>query len=191
MNQFVFKSLVFSISMFLSFSVALAETKPPVEGGVLPGIVLSVPENTEDQQYLGFSGDGTFAISKIKAEVVIIQVFSMYCPHCQADAPEANRLYKKITTDDQLKDKIKLIGIAIGNSAFETAHFQKTYKVKFPLFSDGDYAIHKKLGDVRTPYYIGVKIKKGKKPVVFYSKLGGVKDADQFLTTILSKSGLK
>ena len=55
-----------------------AEIKPPAEGGILPGIILRVPENSELQQYLGVAGKETFAIPEIKAEVVIIEIFSMY-----------------------------------------------------------------------------------------------------------------
>ncbi len=55
-----------------------AENKPPAEGGVLPEIVLSVPEKPELQQYLGVTGKKTFTIPEIKAEVVIIEIFSMY-----------------------------------------------------------------------------------------------------------------
>ena len=57
---------------------AVAEIKPPAEGGILPQIVLSVPENLELQQYLGVAGKKTFTIPEIKAEVVIIEIFSMY-----------------------------------------------------------------------------------------------------------------
>ena len=58
--------------------VAVAEIKPPAEGGILPEIILRVPENSELQQYLGLAGKETFAIPEIKAEVVIIEIFSMY-----------------------------------------------------------------------------------------------------------------
>jgi hypothetical protein len=57
---------------------AVAEIKPPAEGGILPQIVLSVPENLELQQYLGVAGKKTFTIPEIKAEVVLIEIFSMY-----------------------------------------------------------------------------------------------------------------
>ena len=58
--------------------VAVAEIEPPAEGGMLPEIILRVPENLELQKYLGVSGQETFAIPEIKAEVIIIEIFSMY-----------------------------------------------------------------------------------------------------------------
>jgi hypothetical protein len=55
-----------------------ADTSPPAEGGILPPIDLGVPQSTEYQQYLGLSGKKTFTIPEIKAEVVLIEIFSMY-----------------------------------------------------------------------------------------------------------------
>jgi hypothetical protein len=57
---------------------AVAEIKPPAEGGILPEIILSAPENLELQQYLGLTGKKTFTIPEIEAEVVLIEIFSMY-----------------------------------------------------------------------------------------------------------------
>ena len=55
-----------------------SESQPPPEGGVLPEIILAAPKSPELQEYLGLSGNGTFKIPEIKAEVVIIEIFSMY-----------------------------------------------------------------------------------------------------------------
>ena len=65
-----------SSGVFLTNTAYL--TNPPAEGGELPAIDLAVPQNTEHQEYLGIGGSKTFTIPDIKAEVVLIEIFSMY-----------------------------------------------------------------------------------------------------------------
>ena len=55
-----------------------AGSQPPVVGGVLPEFTLSVPQNDDHQNYLGVGGKEAFSVPEIKAEVVIIEIFSMY-----------------------------------------------------------------------------------------------------------------
>ena len=66
------------ICLFISTVAFGSESQPPPEGGVLPEIILAAPQSPELQEYLGLSGDNTFKIPEIKAEVVIIEIFSMY-----------------------------------------------------------------------------------------------------------------
>jgi hypothetical protein len=47
-------------------------------GGQLPDFQLEVPQDSEQQLYLGVDGKQTFAIPEIRAEVVLIEIFSMY-----------------------------------------------------------------------------------------------------------------
>jgi peroxiredoxin len=101
-----------------------------------------------------------------------------------------NELYRAIEKNADLKDKIKVIGIGAGNSAYEVEVFKKKYNVPFPLLPDQDLSVHKTLGEVRTPYFIGVKINQDGTHKVIYSKLGGFKDSGEFLTTMLKLSGL-
>jgi len=173
----------------MSAATALAQSLQ--KGGQLPSIVLPIPKSAEERGYLGLSGSGTFKIPQIKADVVIIEIFSMYCPYCQKDAPGINELYDMIQEAPDLRDRIKIIGIGAGNSAFEVETFKKTFNVSFPLFPDQDYVIHQACGEVRTPYFIGVKIQRDKSHRIFLSQQGGFPGAQPFLEQILKESDLK
>jgi len=168
-----------------------AANKTPQKGGTLPVVNLPIPKSPAEKSYLGLSGEGSFRIPQIKAKVVIVEIFSMYCPYCQKDAPGVNELYDLIEKDSDLKKKIKLIGIGAGNTPLEVGIYKKTYAVPFPLFPDQDFSIHKACGEVRTPYFIVAKINEDGSDLVVHSQLGEYPGAKLFLELVLKSSGLK
>jgi len=174
------------IGLFVFFIPAAASGLAPGVGGQLPDITLAMPRDSGDKNYLGLSGFGSFSIPRIKTKMVIIEIFSMYCPYCQKEASNVNQLYASIEQNPALKGKIKIIGIGAGNSAYEVGIFKTKYNVPFPLFADGDYVIHKQLGEVRTPYFIVVKINSDGSHRIVYSKLGAFESVDQFLGMVTS-----
>jgi len=180
--------ITFSIS--IQVLPALAANKPPEKGEALPVINLPVPKNAEERNYLGLSGGDLFKIPRIKARAVIVELFSMYCPFCQKDAARVNELYRLIESNPVLKNKIKLIGIGLGNSPYEVEVFKKTYDIPFPLFPDKDFVIHKVCGEVRTPYYMVVKINEDGTHQIVHTQLGNYPGADPFLGVVLEASGL-
>ena len=160
----------------------------PVAGDLFPALQLPVPAGAADKSYLGIRGD-TFLISDVKAKVVLIEVLSMYCPFCQREAPHVNEVFTLIQENPALRDRIKIIGIGAGNSLYETQVYREKYRVPFPVIPDGDYMLHKALGEVRTPYFIGINMD-GSSPRVFFSKLGGFQSPAEFLDQIVRDSGL-
>ena len=52
----------------------------------------------EHQEYLGVSGSPgeLFAVKDIDTDILLIELFSMYCPFCQEEAPSVNELYEMI-----------------------------------------------------------------------------------------------
>jgi peroxiredoxin len=168
-----------------------AQNNPPQTGQPLPEMKLLKPANASELKYLGLSGGGTFTVDQLSAPVAIIQIFSMYCPYCQKDAPNVNRLYNLIENNPTLKGKIKIIGIGAGNSEFEVGTFRKKYKVEFPLIPDADFKIHKIVGEVRTPYFIVVKINGPQKTNVVYSHLGAHENIEAFLAEIIKLADIK
>lgn len=184
-------SFLWSLTLFLLMWATPLTAAPPKVGGALPDITLTAPQDNAEKDYLGWGWGKSFKIPEIKAPYVLIEIFSMYCPYCQGEAPNVNNLYAKIQANPKLKDKLKLIGIGVGNTAFEVKTFKTKYKIPFPLFPDGDYVIHKQVGEVRTPYFIGVQINDDGSTRVIYSRLGVLGDVDQFLTLFTALTDLK
>ncbi len=165
-------SIMLMLMILLGSSVSTAASLPAA-GSVLPDL------------------SPGFSLPKPKDGVVIIEIFSMYCPYCQREAPNVNKLYDKIQANQNLKGKVRLVGIGVGNSSYEVDVFRKRYSISFPLYSDGDFVIHKKLGEPRTPYFIAVKINPDGSHRIFYSKLGELGDVDAFLAEMVRLSGIK
>ena len=180
------------LTLFIATAISAAENSPPKVGSPLPNIELPMLNNPADLQYLGLPAGGkSFKVNQIKAKVAIIQIYSMYCPYCQAEAPNINRLYAAIENSPALKDKIKIIGIGAGNTQFEVGTYKKKYTVAFPLVPDDDFKIHKIMGEVRTPYFIAVKLSHRGQTEVIYSRLGALENIDLFLAQLVKLSGLK
>ncbi len=180
------------IGLCLQSSFVSAEEPQSDHRNVLMKLKLSVPENQKDREYLGIkNSSGKMSLAQIRAEVLIIEIFSMYCPHCQKHAPTANKLYHAIDSRKEFRDKIKYIGIGVGNSKYEVGIFKQKYSPPFPLFDDGAYTIANSLSGIGTPHYVGIRTDNGSKFEVFYSKSGGFTDAEEFLNMIVKESGIQ
>ncbi len=190
MKKFNIFVIVVFVCTIISGGVYAADTTP-AKGETFPEITLTVPEKDAEKAYLGLSGKGTFTLSKIKADLVIIEIFSMYCPYCQKEAPLVNDLFEAVNKNPGLKEKIKMIGIGAGNTPFEIDIFRKQYNIQFPLFADDSFIVHKKVGEVRTPYFFVLKMNADGSNKLIYSKVGTIQDAGQFLKLIQDEAGLK
>lgn len=183
-----FLSVVF-ICMSASINVSAADRVAEL----LPELVLPLPDEAEHLSYLGIKeveGD-TFTIADIKADVVLIELFSMYCPYCQEEAPLINELYEMMQALPESGPSVKLIGIGASNSVFEVNHFRDTYTIDFPLFPDQDMSIYKALSGAGTPGFIGVRIdgKGSGEPQIVLRQSGGFHSKEGFLGELLEYAG--
>jgi thiol-disulfide isomerase/thioredoxin len=178
------------LGFVLVFMSALPLYGSVQHGEVMEQVSLPVPSDQNDRTYLGLGKKaGQFTLRDIDADIVIVEIFSMYCPHCQKHAPTANRLHEIIEADKRTRGRVKLIGIGVGNSAYEVKFFKKKYTVPFPLFDDENSQILNKLTGIRTPTFFGVR-KRGPKVEAFFIEQGPHDDADAFLKDVIRKSGI-
>lgn len=190
MNKRIFVLIVMSCLILFVQSIHAGD-RTPLKGEAFPQIILSVPERAPEKDYLGLTGKGIFKVSQIKAELIILEIFSIYCPYCQREAPNVNELYQIINKRADLKDKIKIIGVGAGNTPFEVDVFRNQYNIQFLLFSDESFTVHKAVGEVRTPYFFVIKNKADGTNKLIYSKVGSIQDPNQFLDLIIKEAGLQ
>jgi hypothetical protein len=178
------------LALLLLCAPALA-AKPKV-GDILPDLLVTAAPLPAEATYLGLApGLKSFRLSQIKAEALLVEIFSMYCPRCQASARSVNEVFKNLTALPQ-GQKLKMLGLGAGNSAFEVNAFRKQYEIPVPLFQDGDYVLHKAFGNAYTPTYMVLKpVPGGKGFQVLYFQEGPFADGQAFLDQILRVSGVQ
>lgn len=165
-------------AMILLVMTVAAAAQPP---RAFPDLALSGPLTDAQKAYLGVTAN-PFRLSEIKADILFIEGYSMYCPICQQDAPALNELFQKLGKADP-EGRIRVIGLGLGNTEFETRFYQDKFSVPFPLFKDEDYAIHKALGEPVAPTYYIVRIS-GPAPELLYEAEGAL--ARDIFETILT-----
>jgi peroxiredoxin len=189
------QSMLFMV-VFISFlslpSTVGAEPEVMDFSAAVAQIRLPVPADARVREYLGLKQDSDkFSLSQVDADILIIEIFNMYCPYCQLHAPMANKFYQLIQGRKDLAGRIKLIGIGIGNSPYEVDIFRKKFSVQFPLFDDKNSAVLNALTGIRTPHYFAIKKGIGSSIDVFLSRPGPYSDDQAFLDSVMKKSGLK
>jgi len=185
----IYFSIIFLSSLFVNHPTFGANPQP-VKGRRLPVINLPIPKNPNEKMYLGLSGDGFFKIQQIKANAVLIKIFNLYCPVCQSTASAMAELYHQIENHPDLREKMKLIGIGTGNSLYEVEVFKQTHHIPFPIFPDEDYRIHKVLGEVRTPFFIGTKMNRDGSREIVHTHLGALTQVEAFMGLMLEAYGI-
>jgi len=170
--------IIFSFILFIFYP--FCESKALTIDKSLPQFTLNIDDDSSTQKYLGLKNKKPFSISHIQAKLILVEVFSLYCPICQKQAPIANKIYKYIQQNPELSKDIKVIGIGAGNNQREVGVFRETFRVPFPLFPDPDFVVHKKLGEPRTPTTI-LTTKNGKILSVHH---GVIEDVEGFVLEI-------
>ena len=135
----------------------------------------------EQTAYLGLeSSTKTFSFQDINTDIIIIDLFSMYCSYCQKNALHVNELFYKIKNSN-MANSIKFIGLGFGNSEFEVNVFKKKYNIPFPLFPDPEYKISDKLNIDIVPHFAVLKRNEEGKFIMTYLTQGNTTMLEQYI----------
>jgi hypothetical protein len=182
------------ITMVLAWVVCLvpcSATAQQAAAKMLPDFTLPVPSSSEYQAYLGVTGADTeeFNVHDIDADILLIEMFSMYCPYCHAAAPAVNELYTLMQQTSQSGPRMRMIGLGANNTRFEVDHYQHTFTVAFPLFADKDMTLYRLLEGAGTPGFVGCRKNEDGKFEIIVQRSGEFDTPEGFLQELLERAG--
>lgn len=70
--------VILGFIMLVGLSAACADEEILTKGAFFPSVKLDAPDDSAHKKYLGLPGSGSFDIPDIKAEIIIVEIFSMY-----------------------------------------------------------------------------------------------------------------
>jgi len=183
--------LAATLALFFLLAAPALAAKPKA-GDALPDVEVKVRLAPAEAAHLGLPADTkSFRLSHIKAEALVVEIFSMYCPRCQAEAPAVNRVFERLANSPQ-GQKIKFLAIGAGNSAFEVDVFRKKFQAPMPMVPDADYVLHKIFGSVGTPsYFVLRRAPTGRGFSVAFFQEGQFEDENAFFEQLLRAAALR
>lgn len=165
---------------FLPLAGAFGASPVEIQEGTQFNFTLPSPGSTQVQSYLGLKTPGPFKLSDVKAQMVVIELMSSTCPHCQASAPTVNNVYKEMQTDPGLAD-VKFFALSLSDNKLGLETFRKAFKTVFPILLDENHGITNSIKGLSTPTVIMVSTKSGK---VLSVHQGEIQDADGFIKQV-------
>jgi peroxiredoxin len=181
----MFRLIHFILIFLLAGWLIPAGAEPIPAGQPFPDLVLEF-QRKGSADYLGTPGKSRIQLSSIKAQGLIVSIYSLYCPPCHREAEHLNTLYRMMLEQGI---PLKIIGIAAGNSEGEVETYRVKNTVPFPLFEDQEYEFHDALGGLPVPSFYVVSLQ-GETPKVALSHVGEVKDVEAFLKKSLTILGI-
>ena len=141
------------------------ELKPLLKkGDYFPDVMLKAPATSEDAAYLGTAEGQPFKISDIKADLVVVEIGSVFCGVCQKMVDVFNEVYSLIESNPETKGRIKMIGIFIGDIPSDIKAFREGLGGLYPIIPDEKFDVHKEVGNKYTPFTVFVRQNSNGKP---------------------------
>jgi len=118
MRKFIMTFLL--VMMVLTCNTAFGAKKTVLlsPGDRFPNLIFSDELGKEDKEYLGiripffsFTKKEKMLLEEIQAELLFVEFFNKYCTSCQLQAPVNNKIYDAVISDNNLKNRVKFIGI--------------------------------------------------------------------------------
>jgi len=164
----------------LTLAALPAQAGVVAAGDKLGDLEFPAPLSADDAKALGVAADKPFKLSQLGTPYVLVELFATSCPHCVHHAPIMNQLYGLIKKDANLAGKVKVLGLAAGDSPTNAASWKKQFKVPFALVPDPEFKAYKAINPMGTPTTVLLN----KNGNVLLAKAGAFTSPEAFLKEI-------
>lgn len=119
----------------------------------LLGVPLQANLKSEQRAYLGLGASGPFTVGAVRGDLVVVEFFNSSCYACALMAPVMDQVWGKVAARADLKDRVRFVGIGVGNTPEQVREFHERYDTPFPMLADPEFVAFDALGTAEgTPY---------------------------------------
>ncbi|MBN2373731.1 hypothetical protein JXL19_08090 [bacterium] len=141
-------------------------------GDIFPEMSIDLTSYKTAKEYLKIKKGKEMDISKIDADLLLIEIMSVYCVSCMSQAPYDRELFSMIENNKATSGRVKMIGIGAGNNFREVTKFIEEFDVLYPVFPDPKFEKYSQIGQVRTPFKIYLLKQPDKKYRIIKTEMG-------------------
>jgi hypothetical protein len=135
-------------------------------------------------KFLGLIKGESFFLKDVKADLIVLEYTNKYCFSCQLLAPVMNQVFERVEKDEQLRGKVKFLGVGAGNNQNEVNSFKAEKKVPFPIVPDPKFQAFEAVGDPGvTPFTLLIR-KTASGLLVVKMKIGLTREPEKLLGEI-------
>ncbi len=152
--------LAFGVNAFRSNPFPWIEKRRLLRAGDwVPYVLFSKSIISGHQTYLGLPEEKEMVtLSEIQADLLVIEVLNTFCFPCQTQSLVLNKVYEMIEEKAGIKGRIKILGLALGNTKQNVENFIEDYDLKFPVIPDPEGRSEKIIGPgIYTPFALFIR----------------------------------
>jgi len=180
--------LAFFLLIPASFLAAPIKDPDPIlrSGDLLPHISLISPASQAEKEYLGVGEKKIFSVEEIQADLIVIKYLNTNCVYCIKLLPIFDEIYRTVDQDADLRKRIKILGIGVGDTMTEVDFLKKNHPIPYPVIPDTEFEAHYAIGTRRIPFIVAARKDKQGKWVVASVHVGLIFSAESFVGELKS-----
>jgi len=127
-----------------------------------------------------------FSVEEVQADLIVIKYLNSNCGYCIKLLPIFDEIYRTVDQDADLRKRIKILGISVGDTSIEVDFLKKNHAIPYPVIPDTEFEAHYAMGTRRIPFIVIARKDRQGKWVVASVHVGLIFSAESFVGELKS-----